>query len=83
MSRLLYRLSYAALRGLLYLKMCPGAIENAPLFLPGSGKTILLIALVFSKFKVIAKAKIAQNSVLTNKVPGQSILLAPFMRENP
>src|SRR4030042_1390699 len=57
MSRLLYRLSYAALRRPLYLKIRAGAIENTLFSLAGSGKPVALIAL--------AKSKKAQNSLLT------------------
>jgi hypothetical protein len=57
MSRLLYRLSYAALRGLLYLKTAPGAIENALLSLIESVKPVRLIVLAFKKKMHLPKQK--------------------------
>jgi hypothetical protein len=57
MSRLLYQLSYAAIRGQLYPKNAPGAIENAPLSPAESVKSVRLITLSLKQKMQLQKQK--------------------------
>ncbi len=61
MSRLLYRLSYAALRGLLYSKKFAGAIENTLISLTGNRKNDCMDCLnkdkEFERFPIPSKLK--------------------------